>query len=370
MIPFHVSLFLFLSLTLFSLEARSHRVNASGSAPLLPLASSAVERGGMASCWRFVARCGGMPAAASSAGALSVSCRTIKNLHQYPHARYKSLVRDRLRFARNWHLQSGNNYELVHDVGHEREAMENFGVYRDDSDRDEYVLSTSRLEDLPPNIRLNAITALMAKRWKVKDGNRGFDKAKMMLSALECFSEMRLAQMIKPFDELPEPDQDTFLQYVESCSQFSQACSHSHPDAVAILIRAAQICDDMRCESKRDEMLVVAERACDGLGRAYHFSRPKERSKPGAILSTILPPSHTEMEAERVIKEDMKMKRRFHDKPWLLEKEKKVLGTFVTARNRTQLLHPMKSTDPRMQLLREPRRPERDGCSGGPDIPR
>lgn len=306
-----------------------------------------------------------------SYASLLCSVRTLKNLHQYPHARHKSLVKDHIRFARNWWLSAGNNYELVHDVGHEREASENFGEYRDDSNKDRFRLSTSRLEDLPPNIRLNALTALMRERWKVKDGNRGFDKAKMMLQALECFSEMRLANMLKPFEELPEPDQDTFLQYVESCSQFAQACVHSHPDALAILIRAAEICDEMRCQDKRDEMLEVAQRACDNVDKSYHFARPKENTAPRAgappsskpFLSTLQPPSRTEMEAERWIKEKKRMQERFRDKPWVLEKKDKFVGRIITARNRTVHLVPMKESDPRRRLLAEPPRPETEGWS-------
>lgn len=321
--------------------------------------------------------------------------RGIKNLHQYPHARYKSLVKDHIRFARNWWLTAGNNYELVHDVGHEREASENFGEYRDDSSKDSFLLSTSRLEDLPPNSRLNALVGLMKQRWRVKDANRGFDKAKLMLMALECFSEMRLSNTIKPFDALPQPDQDTFLQYVEGCSQYAQACSHSHPEAVAILIRATQICDEMGCVDKRDEMLLVSERACEGMDRAYHFRRPPEKklvpdylkwtpSTEGSSsssnttspthtdvprrkvhLSTLLPPSQTEMEMERRMKEEQRLKELFRDKPWAVEKKNNVLGTFVTARNRTQLLYPMRPKDPRYALLNAPRRPEVEGCSGG-----
>lgn len=317
--------------------------------------------------------------------ALSTSTRGLKNLHQYPHARYKSLVKDHIRFSRNWWLTAGNNYELVEDVGHEREASENFGEYRNDSDNDTYVLSTSRLSDLPPHSRLDALREIMRKRWLVKDANRGFDKAKLLLMSLECYSEMRLADTLPEFDALPEPDQDTFLQYVEGCSQFAQACSHSHPEAVAILIRAAQICEEMRCSSKREEMLSVAERACDGMGRALYFQRQAEKKptlqpslahfgsssssgRSSPFLSTLLPPSRTEMETERRTKQELSMQKRFKGTPWAIEKTNKVLGTFVTARNRTQLLMPMKEKDPRLRILQEPDHPETHGCSGKPLI--
>lgn len=322
--------------------------------------------------------------------ALSVSTRGLKNLHQYPHARYKSLVKDHIRFSRNWWLTAGNNYELVEDVGHEREASENFGEYRNDSDHDTFVLSTSRLSDLPPHTRLDALREIMRKRWLVKDANRGFDKAKLLLMSLECYSEMRLADTLPEFDALPEPDQDTFLQYVEGCSQFAQACSHSHPEAVAVLIRAAQICEEMRCTSKREEMIRVAERACDGMGRALYFQRQGEKKpalqpslahfkssscgsssssgRSSPFLSTLLPPSRTEMESERRTKQELLMQKRFKDTPWAVKKTNKVLGTFVTARNRTQLLMPMKEKDPRRRLLQEPDHPDAHGCSGNPLI--
>lgn len=290
-------------------------------------------------------------------GALVNSQRSIKNLHQYPHARYKRLVKERIRFSRNWWLTAGNNYELVSDVGHEREATENFGEYRNDSDNDKFLLSTSQLKDLPPHIRLNTLVEMMRRRWAVKDANRGFDKAKMLLQALECFSEMRLANTIRPFDALPEQDQNTFLQYVEGCAQYAQACSHSHPEAVAVLIRAAEICDEMSCLEKRDEMIRVAERACDGMGRSYHFSRPPERKgKSGAYLSTLLPPSHTEMEGERRLKEEIALEAHLKKEPW--SSKRKSLGSFITARNRCVHLNEMRPKDPRRQLLGVPERPE------------
>lgn len=314
----------------------------------------------------------------SHSSSLCETRRGIKNLHQYPHARYKRLVKDHIRFSRNWWLTAGNNYELVKDTGHEREAMENFGEYRDDSVNDTYLFSTNRLDDLPARNRLDAISGLLRKRWVVKDGNRGFDKAKLLLKALECFSEMRLSNVIPVFDALPEPDQDVFLQYAEGCSQLAQACSHSHPQAVAILIRAAEICDDMRCADKREELTRAAERCCEGMPRAYYFGRPSasrstaataghdkapHTAGKGAAWSSLLPPSYTEMETERRTREDLRLKEHFRDKPWVTQQKNNVLGTFITARNRTQLLHPMKEKDPRQLLLREPKRPEQDGLS-------
>lgn len=185
-------------------------------------------------------------------------------------------------------LQANNNYELVEHKGHEREATEMFGNYWLDSNRDHYVLSTTKLEDLPADQRLAALTSMMRHRWKVKDGNGGYDKAKMMLSAVECFAELRQLGAIGVFAQLPEPDQDTFLQYVESLVQIAQKCVHRHPNAIAMILRAAVICDEMRCNDKRDEVLRVAERCTHSLGKSYAFERegqPLEVQPPTPMLS-------------------------------------------------------------------------------------
>ncbi|CAJ1993968.1 protein of unknown function - conserved [Leishmania donovani] len=282
---------------------------------------------------------------------LTVQRRGLRNLHQYPHARYKSLVKDCHRFSRNWWLTAGNNYELVSEVGHEREATENFAVLRDDSDKDAYVLSTNRLEDLPPAERLNMLVALMTERWKVKDNNRGYDKAKMLLKALECFSEMRLSGQIKVFDELPEPDQDTFLQYVEGCAQFAQGCSHSHPDAVAMVLRAAEICDEMRCVDKREEMTHVAEVMAQRLDRACASARPLETK------AQLTPPSITEIHSGLRVKQMRELRDRFKDKPWVLEPKKRI-EYFYGPRSRKIFHTPMRRDDIHRNLLDIPHRPE------------
>lgn len=208
--------------------------------------------------------------------ALTESARYLRNLHQYRHARHKSLVKERRRFSRNWYLQAGNNYEFSETKGHEREAFENFGVYRNDSDNDHYVLSTADLKLLPAEQRLDAIHMLMEDRWKVKDGNKSFDKTKMVLMALECFAEMRELNRIPCFAEMEEADQDQFLQFADSCRMMASRCSHAHPDAVAAMIRAAEICDVLEAREKRDEILESAEKMTHALGRSLAYEREGE----------------------------------------------------------------------------------------------
>ncbi|EPY31097.1 hypothetical protein STCU_03624 [Strigomonas culicis] len=292
---------------------------------------------------------------AAPAPAIAFQRRGLRNLHMYPKARHKSLVKDTTRFARNWWLTAGNNHELVEEWGHEREATENFGVLRDDSRNDRYILSTNRLADLPANERLNALTQIMEQRWKVKDNNRGFDKAKLLLEALECFSEMRRLQQVAVFDALPQPDQDTFLQYVEGCGRFAQACSHSHPEATAVLIRVAQICDDMRCIDKRDEMLHMAEVATRRMGRAYAFARPHE----GARLN---PPTLSDVANEHRLKDEAKMAARFRNNPSVLEKRERQQKIYYT-RGKFQRMTEMNTHDVHRRMLSEPARPERDSWS-------
>lgn len=274
----------------------------------------------------------------------------LRNLHQYPHARYKSLVKDRLRFSRHWWIAAGNNYELVEDVGHEREATQNFGVYRDDSAKDRFVLSTSHLSDLPPARRLNALRDIMRERWRVRDSNRGFDKARLLLQALECFSELRLSGQMSVFAQLPETDQNTFLQYVEGCVQFAQACVHSHPDAVAMVIRAAQICEEMRCTEKRDEVIRAAELAAQRMDRAYAFARPGD-------AVTLQPLAPNQVSAEQKLKTQAALQAHFKDKPWV-ECEKAFVPHMRVAVGRKFAIPQMRYNDTRWRLLSEPRRPE------------
>ncbi|KPI90575.1 hypothetical protein ABL78_0335 [Leptomonas seymouri] len=282
---------------------------------------------------------------------LLVQRRGIRNLHQYPHARYKSLVKDCHRFARNWWLTAGNNYELVSEVGHEREATENFSTLRDDSDNDAYVLSTNRLEDLPPAERLNVLVELMRARWKVRDSNRGFDKSKLLLKALECFSEMRQLGQVKVFGELPEPDQDTFLQYVEGCVKYAQACSHSHPDAIAVVLRAAEICDEMRCGDKREELIHISEVMAKRLDRAYASARPY------ATKAQLNPMSMSEIHGQLRMRQVKELEEHFKGKPYVVEK-KKPLEFFRGPRSRKIYHHPMRHNDVHRNLLSIPHRPE------------
>jgi hypothetical protein len=211
---------------------------------------------------------------------LVTSVRTLRNLHHYKHARHKSLVKERRKYSRNWYLNAGNNYELSETVAHEREAFENFGEYRFDSNNDRHILTTSSLRDLPAKERLSALMNTVLKdRWKVRDKDRGFDKTKMLLEVLECFSEMKQLGTYTCFDDMPDEEQDMFLQQVTSCATFARRCSHSHPDAVAVLIRAAEICDELGCGDKRDEMLNLAEQSALVMGRALHHERESEPLK-------------------------------------------------------------------------------------------
>lgn len=289
----------------------------------------------------------------ASSTALTEQKAGLRNLHQYPTARHKSLVKDRMRFARNWWLTGGNNYELVHEQGHEREATECFAEYAQDSNNDVYLFSTNRLSDLPPRDRLNAIVGIMRNRWRVRDGDRGFDKAKLLLHALECFSEMRLSGQIGEFDELSQPDQDTFLQYVEGCSRFAQACSHSHPNAVAVLLRAAQICEDMRCSEKRDEMIHVAEVAASRMDRAYAFSRPHDTLK-------VMPPSLGDNEIRLRLKNAEELKKRFANMAQHVLETRPRPECLRIHRNKRLYLRPMKKGSKELELLKLSARPEAD----------
>jgi hypothetical protein len=144
----------------------------------------------------------------------------------------------------------------------------------------------------------------MEMHWKVNDGNRGFNKAKLMLESLEAFSDMRVSGHLGPFDELNEADQDLFLQYVESAVQFAQRCAHSHPDAVAVIIRAAEICDEMRCPEKRDEVIEVAERTARTMDKRLSYMRPSESSVP--LLKK--PMNEVEFEFKLKVNDDVRQK--------------------------------------------------------------
>ncbi|CCW63309.1 unnamed protein product [Phytomonas sp. EM1] len=268
---------------------------------------------------------------------------SLRNLHQYPHARYKSLVKDRRRFARNWWLTGGNNYELVSEFAHEREATENFGEYRDDSKNDTFLFSTNRLEDLPPAKRLDALAGIMKARWKVRDSDRGFDKTKLLLQALECFSELRLSGQIKEFNSLPAADQDTFLQYAEGCVKFAQACAHSHPDSVAVMLRVAQICDDMRCVDKRDELLRMTELAARRMDRSYAFARPRENIN-------LTPPTLRDTYSSLEMRDLKTLKEKFKNSPWVLENKPRT-EYLRGVRGRRIYYTPMAPSEPATRMM-------------------
>ena len=207
------------------------------------------------------------------------SLRSLRNLHQRRHARHKSLTYDRRRYSRNWFLNGNNNFEVHETVAHEREATEMLAAYKCDDPRlwESLQLSTGKLEDLPARQRLDAITENMKYRWEVSDGGRGFDKAKMLLSALECFPEMLQTNQIGSFDDVNDATQDLFVQYVVALGKIATEAIPTHPNAVAMVIRAAEICDEFGCREQRDSMLQLAENSAKNLCKPYAFEREGER---------------------------------------------------------------------------------------------
>ena len=119
--------------------------------------------------------------------------RFIRNLHRTRHARHKSLVRGaaRERFSRKWFLFLGSNVDRHIVKSHELEATDNFARYANDARTEsKFVLSTTRLENLPPIERYNALLHEIRFRWQVLDRSRGADKLKLMLKAAECFEDL------------------------------------------------------------------------------------------------------------------------------------------------------------------------------------
>jgi hypothetical protein len=116
----------------------------------------------------------------------------------------------------------------------------------------------------------------MKRRWNVRDGGRGYDKAKMVLSALECFPEMVKANQIGNFDNVGEPTQDLFVQYVVALGKIATEALPVHPNAVAMVIRAAEICDEFGCMEQRDSMLLLAENSARNICKPYTFEREDE----------------------------------------------------------------------------------------------
>jgi hypothetical protein len=257
--------------------------------------------------------------------------RFLRNLHQRRHVRAKSLVRNRRKYSRNWMLRGNNNFETHETVAHEREATEMFAAYKCDDTRlwESIQLSTTRLESLPPRERLDAIVGEMRYRWNVRDGGRGYDKAKMILSALECFPLMVKANQIGSFDEVGDQTQDIFVQFVVALGKVATEALPTHPNALAMVIRAAEICDEFGCMEQRDSMLSLAENCAKNLCKPYSFEREGEEialamptpDQIGKAMSAALrlrngEPSHLELQKENLKRAQAAAKYNPRALPW------------------------------------------------------
>ena len=199
--------------------------------------------------------------------------RFIRNLHQYPKVRYRSVIRARFRFSRKWFLFGGNNWELHRVVGHELEAQCNFGVYKRDSALHPLKLSTSRLDDLPPVHRFNALLSMISRRWAVRDSFRSYDKMKLALQAAECCEDLCRAKQVRCCD-LPNEQQSMFLDALDSAVLLAERCVHSHPDAVAAIIRCAEIAVNAGVEATlRDKIIHRAKEAAEIMPSSYAFAQ-------------------------------------------------------------------------------------------------
>lgn len=196
----------------------------------------------------------------------ATSSLLLRNLHRYHKARYDKQVKARFRYSHQWFLKLGNNVENHTVTAHEREATENFAVYRYDVSLMKWVLPPKDIRQLPPRDRLNELTRRMAARWKVKDPTGGYDRAKMMLEALECFGDLQRAGEIKTLGDLEENGQEKFFQYLDATTLLATKAVEKHPDAVQVIIRAAQIADLLECPDKRDNLLKVARRLVEKMG--------------------------------------------------------------------------------------------------------
>jgi hypothetical protein len=234
----------------------------------------------------------------AAAPAAMEQVRGIKNQHRYRHARYKSVVKDRIHFSKSWYLFAGNNHERVHVTGHEKEATENFANYHYGKHDELANVYTSNLQDLPPVERINALLPQMKARWKVQDNNKGYDKVKLALQAAECFEDLGKSTKTGA-DDWPEDHQMHFEQAVKAVLFFAQRCSHDHPDAVAAMIRVASIADGVGADRLRNEALAAARRSAEDLDVAYAFAQPgrpadslKAPKPPQALLRKMFIDSH------------------------------------------------------------------------------
>lgn len=240
----------------------------------------------------------------SAGGVLTEAERGIKTMRGARGARHRRLTRDRYHFAKTWRFEFDINNDDQNEKftyqGHEREAMEGFAKYANDS-REEASLNlyTNELKHLPPMARFNALVKMMDRRWRVRDESRGYDKMQMALEAAECFADMH-AETGKLLSGLDEDYQIMFDGCINATMLFAQRVVAQRPNAVAAMLRAASVCDLLGNATLRDSCLATARESSSTLEDGYAFAQPE---KP-LMLKEFRPPAPQHVHPWQVDYED------------------------------------------------------------------
>lgn len=209
---------------------------------------------------------------------LTTAARHIRNLHQYRHARNKSMVND-LKFSRQWYLARGEGWEIKHEQGHELEAETNFAVYRYDSRLQSS--ATAPLSGPPigkvgdivdPLARYHSLLQRMRARWRVGRG-ASMDKLRMSLAAAEALVDFCRAEH-HTVRTLPQEHVDAIVDAFDATMGFATHLAGSHTSAVAAMIRIASLADEVELTAARDGALRVAKHAALRLEAKHAFAQP------------------------------------------------------------------------------------------------
>lgn len=180
-------------------------------------------------------------------------------------------------------MYAGENYEKVESWGHEREATENFAIYAYDSTKDKLKLATSNMDDLPPMDRLSNLKMNFAA---IKGSDRyvSLEKARIALQCLECFADLKRCGRIRSAADLPAEHAEEYNEMLEAVVRIGELSSNRFPDAVAAMIRAAEIADYLHDAPGRDDALNRAETAARDIEREYAFAQPKRKDNTDKII--------------------------------------------------------------------------------------
>eukprot|EP00759_Apiculatamorpha_spiralis_P055030 PhF_6_TR7217/c0_g1_i1/m.10784 len=141
-------------------------------------------------------------------------------------------------------LAYGANNEVSEVIGHEREAFENFVVYKYSYANTQAIMYTQNLHDLPPKERLEAVLDQMQILWekRTKDLMTRAQKLRLASAALACFEDISKVHGLTLQQMGPDYVQ-RFSDVVQSVVLLSGHVAPYQPECIASLLHAASVCD-------------------------------------------------------------------------------------------------------------------------------